>query len=120
MFGGGHKHSFDCYSNTYYVVVEDAMAINEEIRRQVKMASWYTVRYHIYFFPVYFDVHGCQMNTNDTEIAWSILQNKGFIRTHDVNDVSMHKLIRKNVADSPSALHCVLLFLSFRLIKENI
>ena len=26
---------------------------------------------------VYLDVHGCQMNVNDTEVVWSILQSKG-------------------------------------------
>lgn len=30
---------------------------------------------------VYFDVYGCQMNLNDTEIVWSILKNKGFVKT---------------------------------------
>ncbi|CAG9788485.1 unnamed protein product [Diatraea saccharalis] len=30
---------------------------------------------------VYFDIYGCQMNLNDTEIVWSILQNEGFERT---------------------------------------
>ncbi|XP_049876060.1 mitochondrial tRNA methylthiotransferase CDK5RAP1 [Pectinophora gossypiella] len=27
---------------------------------------------------VFFDVYGCQMNLNDTEIVWSILKNEGF------------------------------------------
>lgn len=30
---------------------------------------------------VYFDVYGCQMNLNDTEIVWSILKNEGFEKT---------------------------------------
>ncbi|KAL0870863.1 hypothetical protein ABMA27_004705 [Loxostege sticticalis] len=30
---------------------------------------------------VFFDVYGCQMNLNDTEIVWSILKNEGFERT---------------------------------------
>ncbi|KAL4233104.1 CDK5 regulatory subunit associated protein 1 [Mactra antiquata] len=38
---------------------------------------------------VYFDVHGCQMNTNDTEIAWSILHSKGYTRTLDVNNADV-------------------------------
>jgi tRNA A37 methylthiotransferase MiaB len=37
---------------------------------------------------VYFDVHGCQMNTNDMEIAWSILQEKGYQRTNDMTKVN--------------------------------
>lgn len=38
---------------------------------------------------VYFDVYGCQMNTNDTEIAWSILQEKGYQRTADLTDADV-------------------------------
>lgn len=30
---------------------------------------------------VYFDVYGCQMNLNDTEIVWSILKNEGYEKT---------------------------------------
>ncbi|WAR07455.1 CK5P1-like protein [Mya arenaria] len=33
---------------------------------------------------VYFDVYGCQMNVSDTEIAWAVLQDKGFVRTSDI------------------------------------
>ncbi|KAH3727812.1 mitochondrial tRNA methylthiotransferase CDK5RAP1-like isoform X2 [Dreissena polymorpha] len=38
---------------------------------------------------VYFDVHGCQMNTSDTEIAWSVLQSKGFERTTDIKEAAI-------------------------------
>lgn len=30
---------------------------------------------------VFFDVYGCQMNLNDTEIVWSILKKEGFEKT---------------------------------------
>lgn len=50
-----------------------------------------TGRPHIPYLPenvevdskrkVYFDVYGCQMNLNDTEIVWSILKNEGFEKT---------------------------------------
>lgn len=50
-----------------------------------------TERPHIPYLPenfeigfkrkVYFDVYGCQMNLNDTEIVWSILKNEGFEKT---------------------------------------
>jgi len=36
---------------------------------------------------VCFETYGCQMNVNDTEIAWSILQKKGYQRTTDINEV---------------------------------
>lgn len=54
-----------------------------------------TGRPHIPYLPetleigskrkVYFDVYGCQMNLNDTEIVWSILKNEGFEKT-DIED----------------------------------
>lgn len=50
-----------------------------------------TERPHIPYLPdnalvtykrkVYFDVYGCQMNLNDTEIVWSILKKEGFEKT---------------------------------------
>ena len=36
---------------------------------------------------VCFETYGCQMNVNDTEIAWSILQKKGYERTTDFTEV---------------------------------
>nr|AAI39619.1 Zgc:162738 protein [Danio rerio] len=36
---------------------------------------------------VYFETYGCQMNTNDTEIAWSILQKAGYSRTLELQKV---------------------------------
>ena len=51
---------------------------------------------------VYFDVYGCQMNVNDTEIAWSILQEKNYHRTTDISEVfitftslcNMHQILK--------------------------
>ena len=40
---------------------------------------------------VYFDVYGCQMNVNDTEIAWSILQEKNYHRTTDISEVHIYE-----------------------------
>ena len=36
---------------------------------------------------VCFETYGCQMNVNDTEIAWSVLQKKGYQRTNDPSEV---------------------------------
>ncbi|KAK3588483.1 hypothetical protein CHS0354_012892 [Potamilus streckersoni] len=38
---------------------------------------------------VYFDVYGCQMNVNDTEIAWSILDSNGYQRTTDTTEADV-------------------------------
>lgn len=42
---------------------------------------------------VYFDVYGCQMNFNDTEIIWSILKNNNFQKTDDVNEADVALLV---------------------------
>uniref|UniRef100_A0A8C3SYK6 Mitochondrial tRNA methylthiotransferase CDK5RAP1 n=1 Tax=Chelydra serpentina TaxID=8475 RepID=A0A8C3SYK6_CHESE len=36
---------------------------------------------------VYLETYGCQMNVNDTEIAWAILQKSGYLRTHRLEEV---------------------------------
>ncbi|ELT94625.1 hypothetical protein CAPTEDRAFT_178593 [Capitella teleta] len=33
---------------------------------------------------VFFETYGCQMNVNDTEIAWAILKENGFIKADDI------------------------------------
>lgn len=38
---------------------------------------------------VYFDVYGCQMNVNDTEVAWSILQSHGYQRTNVIKEADV-------------------------------
>ncbi|XP_003384079.1 PREDICTED: CDK5 regulatory subunit-associated protein 1-like [Amphimedon queenslandica] len=38
---------------------------------------------------VYFETYGCQMNANDTEIAWSILSNAGYRRAKEITDADV-------------------------------
>ncbi|NWW07696.1 CK5P1 protein, partial [Oreocharis arfaki] len=37
---------------------------------------------------VYLETYGCQMNVNDTEIAWAILQKNGYARTKELDERS--------------------------------
>ncbi|XP_025763286.1 mitochondrial tRNA methylthiotransferase CDK5RAP1 isoform X3 [Oreochromis niloticus] len=39
---------------------------------------------------IYFETYGCQMNVNDTEIAWSILQKKGYQRTAHLSEMCVY------------------------------
>uniref|UniRef100_A0A8C5N8G4 Mitochondrial tRNA methylthiotransferase CDK5RAP1 n=1 Tax=Gouania willdenowi TaxID=441366 RepID=A0A8C5N8G4_GOUWI len=48
---------------------------------------------------VYFETYGCQMNVNDTEIAWSILQNKGYQRTAHLNQADVVLLVTCSVRE---------------------
>ncbi|KAL4680477.1 hypothetical protein H8959_022418 [Pygathrix nigripes] len=40
---------------------------------------------------VYLETYGCQMNVNDTEIAWSILQKSGYLRTSNLQEVQFQE-----------------------------
>uniref|UniRef100_A0A667YK92 Mitochondrial tRNA methylthiotransferase CDK5RAP1 n=1 Tax=Myripristis murdjan TaxID=586833 RepID=A0A667YK92_9TELE len=49
--------------------------------------------------PVCFETYGCQMNVNDTEIAWSILQKKGYQRTNDLNEADVVLLVTCSIRE---------------------
>ena len=38
---------------------------------------------------VFFDVYGCQMNVNDTEIVWSILNSSNYQKTTNINEADV-------------------------------
>ncbi|XP_034388209.1 CDK5 regulatory subunit-associated protein 1 [Cyclopterus lumpus] len=48
---------------------------------------------------VYFETYGCQMNVNDTEIAWSILQRKGYRRTADLGEADVVLLVTCSIRE---------------------
>uniref|UniRef100_A0AAQ6A090 Mitochondrial tRNA methylthiotransferase CDK5RAP1 n=1 Tax=Amphiprion ocellaris TaxID=80972 RepID=A0AAQ6A090_AMPOC len=48
---------------------------------------------------VYFETYGCQMNVNDTEIAWSILQKKGYQRTVYLNEADVVLLVTCSIRE---------------------
>ncbi|XP_036387112.1 CDK5 regulatory subunit-associated protein 1 [Megalops cyprinoides] len=48
---------------------------------------------------VYFETYGCQMNVNDTEIAWSILQKKGYLRTSELSQADVILLVTCSIRE---------------------
>ncbi|KAK1784144.1 hypothetical protein P4O66_021146 [Electrophorus voltai] len=42
---------------------------------------------------------GCQMNVNDTEIAWSILQKGGYVRTHELSEADVVLLVTCSIRE---------------------
>ncbi|KAB0793048.1 hypothetical protein PPYR_12668 [Photinus pyralis] len=42
---------------------------------------------------VYFDIYGCQMNVNDTEIIWSILKKHNYFKTRNLNEADVVLMI---------------------------
>ncbi|XP_037352755.1 mitochondrial tRNA methylthiotransferase CDK5RAP1 [Talpa occidentalis] len=48
---------------------------------------------------VYLETYGCQMNVNDTEIAWSILQKNGYLRTSDLKEADVILLVTCSIRE---------------------
>ncbi|KAH8318076.1 hypothetical protein KR074_006923 [Drosophila pseudoananassae] len=48
---------------------------------------------------VHFEVYGCQMNTNDTEVVWSVLRENGYARCQDPEDADIIMLVTCAVRD---------------------
>nr|XP_022291536.1 CDK5 regulatory subunit-associated protein 1-like [Crassostrea virginica] len=49
---------------------------------------------------VFFDTYGCQMNFNDTEIAWSILKDKGYAQAESVNEADVVLLMTCSIREN--------------------
>ncbi|XP_004868000.1 CDK5 regulatory subunit-associated protein 1 isoform X2 [Heterocephalus glaber] len=50
---------------------------------------------------VYLETYGCQMNVNDTEIAWSILQKSGYLRTRNLQEADVILLVTCSIREKP-------------------
>ncbi|KAL5010658.1 hypothetical protein ScPMuIL_012963 [Solemya velum] len=48
---------------------------------------------------VYFETYGCQMNVNDTEVAWSILEKQGFEKCSNVKEADVVLLMTCSVRE---------------------
>lgn len=52
------------------------------------------------FRKVYFDVYGCQMNVNDTEIIWSILKSNNFLKTDNLDEADIVLIVTCAIRES--------------------
>ncbi|GAB1606962.1 CDK5 regulatory subunit-associated protein 1-like [Argonauta hians] len=48
---------------------------------------------------VYLETYGCQMNVNDSEIVWSILEKEDFQRTHDIKNCDVAFLMTCSIRE---------------------
>ncbi|XP_042197875.1 CDK5 regulatory subunit-associated protein 1 [Callorhinchus milii] len=48
---------------------------------------------------VYFETYGCQMNVNDTDIAWSILRDNGYMRTNSSTEADVILLVTCSIRE---------------------
>lgn len=60
-----------------------------ELHVELNVTLWDITNVCFWLVAVYFETYGCQMNVNDTEIAWSILQKKGYQRTTCLDQVQL-------------------------------
>lgn len=61
---------------------------------------------------VFFEVYGCQMNVNDTEIVWSILKDNGYEKVQSADDADVVLLMTcaiREKAESKVGQCCVVL-----------
>ncbi|XP_068979059.1 CDK5RAP1-like protein [Bombus flavifrons] len=49
---------------------------------------------------VYFEVYGCQMNVNDTEVIWSILKSHGYRKVNEIIEANIILLITCSIRDN--------------------
>ncbi|XP_044253498.1 CDK5RAP1-like protein [Tribolium madens] len=52
---------------------------------------------------VYFDVYGCQMNVNDTEIIWSILQKHNYLKTGNLLEADVVLIVTCAIREGAEA-----------------
>uniref|UniRef100_UPI00398E881F mitochondrial tRNA methylthiotransferase CDK5RAP1 isoform X2 n=1 Tax=Pristiophorus japonicus TaxID=55135 RepID=UPI00398E881F len=48
---------------------------------------------------VYFETYGCQMNVNDTEIAWAILQKNGYVKASSCTEADVILLVTCSIRE---------------------
>ncbi|XP_072370749.1 mitochondrial tRNA methylthiotransferase CDK5RAP1 isoform X2 [Scyliorhinus torazame] len=48
---------------------------------------------------VFFETYGCQMNVNDTEIAWSILQKNGYVKASSCTEADVILLVTCSIRE---------------------
>lgn len=49
---------------------------------------------------VYFEVYGCQMNVNDTEVIWSILKSHGYRKVDNIKEANIILIVTCSIRDN--------------------
>uniref|UniRef100_A0A8C6RCC4 CDK5 regulatory subunit associated protein 1 n=1 Tax=Nannospalax galili TaxID=1026970 RepID=A0A8C6RCC4_NANGA len=78
-----------------------------QIQRSLKWGPLTSVSYrlarylpwNLFLIAVYLETYGCQMNVNDTEIAWSILQKSGYLRTSNIQEADVILLVTCSIRE---------------------
>lgn len=52
---------------------------------------------------VYFEVYGCQMNVNDTEVVWSILKENDFVKVDEIKQADVILIVTCAIREGAEA-----------------
>lgn len=68
---------------------------------------------------VFLEVYGCQMNVNDTEIVWSILKDKGYVKTNTLAGADVALLMTCSIREKAENKVCYRNQRSFASMKKK-
>ncbi|XP_075701377.1 mitochondrial tRNA methylthiotransferase CDK5RAP1 [Rhinoderma darwinii] len=76
-----------------------ASSVPSSIEEDDDVPHYITERPSPAYNKVYFETYGCQMNVNDTEIAWSILQKSGYVRINAATEADVILLVTCSIRE---------------------
>ncbi|KAH8307624.1 hypothetical protein KR044_005887 [Drosophila immigrans] len=84
----------------FFTVRPKQRMINDnEVKKYSNIPYLNALDYNGHGRKVHFEIYGCQMNTNDTEVVWSLLKEHGYQRCEDVADADVVILVTCAVRD---------------------
>lgn len=78
----------------------DFIIANTKTRNHQIIEHPYLKNYYGPKQKVYIDVYGCQMNVNDSEVIWSILQENNYTKTTDIESADVILVVTCSIRDS--------------------
>lgn len=64
---------------------------------------------------VFFEIYGCQMNTNDGEVVYSVLKSSGYVKVDSINEADVVLLITCSIRDRPETKVSLLIWKALTL-----
>ncbi|KAM8704082.1 hypothetical protein ACLKA7_008657 [Drosophila subpalustris] len=83
----------------FTVKTKQKLNINDDLPVESNIPYLSSIDFDGHGRKVHFEVYGCQMNTNDTEVVWSILQEHGYQRSQDIDNADVIMLVTCAVRD---------------------
>ncbi|XP_017040192.1 CDK5RAP1-like protein [Drosophila ficusphila] len=87
------------FQDFFAVKPASRLKINEEEHVDTSVPYLSSIDFNGNGRKVHFEVYGCQMNTNDTEVVWSILQQNGYLRCQQPEEADVIMLITCAIRD---------------------